>query len=269
MPGTPEGKDDRAVLGITGELKGEEMPVSEPASRAAIAPASICPSRKRICPKPSPPLASPLCSSPPTAAPSRSTGPKEHVNAILAAWYPGEEGGTAVAETLSGKNNLVGRITITFYTSVDQLPPFESYAMKGRTYRYFEGTPLYDFGYGFSYTTFSYSDFTLPTNPVTAGRPMAAEVTVINTGKVAGDEVAQRYLRFPSVAGAPMRALRTFQRVHLDPGQSQRVRFELKPRDLSMVSEAGKAIIPKGTYSVSVAGDEKRFRPSRGRTLMG
>ena len=98
----------------------------------------------------------------------------EHANAILDAFYPGEEGGTAVAETLSGKNNPAGRLPVTFYKSVDQLPPFEDYAMKGRTYRYFTGTPLYPFGYGLSYTKFAYSDLNVPTQTVAAGDPVSA-----------------------------------------------------------------------------------------------
>jgi beta-glucosidase len=181
---------------------------------------------------------------------------QEHVNAILDAWYPGEEGGTAVAETLSGKNNPAGRLPVTFYAGVDQLPPFEDYAMKGRTYRYFEGKPLYPFGYGLSYTTFSYSNLVLPTSAVSAGQPTSAEVTVTNTGKIAGDEVVQLYLSFPDVKGAPIRALRGFRRVHLDPGQSQSVQFELRPRDLSIVSDAGEPIIAEGKYSVSVGGGQ-------------
>ena len=194
---------------------------------------------------------------------------KDHANAILDAWYPGEEGGTAVAETLSGRNNPAGRLPVTFYTGVDQLPPFEDYSMKGRTYRYFQGTPLYPFGYGLSYTTFSYSDLTLPTSPVAAGQPMTAEVTVTNTGKRAGDEVAQLYLSFPTVAGAPIRALRGFQRVHLDPGESQKVHFDLKPRDLSMVTEAGEPIIPEGKYSQSQSAEDSpipALQRSKGRS---
>jgi beta-glucosidase len=181
---------------------------------------------------------------------------KDHVNAILDAWYPGEEGGTAVAETLSGRNNPAGRLPVTFYTGVDQLPPFEDYSMKNRTYRYFEGTPLYPFGYGLSYTTFSYSELLLPSSPVAAGQSMTVEVTVTNTGSRAGDEVAQLYLSFPDVAGAPIRALRGFQRLHLDPGRSERVHFNLKPRDLSMVTEAGAPIIPEGKYAVSIGGGQ-------------
>ena len=102
-----------------------------------------------------------------------------------------------MAETLSGRNNPAGRLPVTFYKDVSQLPPFEDYSMKGRTYRYFEGTPLYPFGYGLSYTTFSYSGLTVPTNAVPAGSPVVAEVTVTNTGKRAGDEVAQLYLELP------------------------------------------------------------------------
>src|ERR1700755_3503549 len=92
----------------------------------------------------------------------------EHANAIVEAWYPGEEGGAAVAETLSGRNNPAGRLPVTFYKDVSQLPAFEDYSMKGRTYRYFEGTPLYPFGYGLSYTTFSYSGLTVPNEAVNA-----------------------------------------------------------------------------------------------------
>ncbi len=127
---------------------------------------------------------------------------KEHANAILDAWYPGEEGGTAVAQTLSGRNNPAGRLPVTFYTGVDQLPPFEDYAMKGRTYRYFEGTPLYPFGYGLSYTTFSYGGLNVPA-AVEAGNSLTAEVTVTNTGVKAGDEVAQLYLELPEGSWRP------------------------------------------------------------------
>jgi beta-glucosidase len=179
-----------------------------------------------------------------------------HVNAILESWYPGEEGGAAIAETLSGKNDPAGRLPVTFYTGIDQLPLFEDYSMRNRTYRYFSGKPLYPFGYGLSYTTFSYSDLALPKDAIGAGDPITAEVTVTNTGKREGDEVAQLYLSFPNVPGAPLRALRGFKRVHLNPGESQRVRFELKDRDLSMVSEAGEPIVADGAYTVSIGGGQ-------------
>jgi len=128
--------------------------------------------------------------------------------------------------------------------------------MKGRTYRYFQGKPLYPFGYGLSYTTFSYSSLTGAENEVAAGSPVTFEVTVTNTGQRAGDEVAQLYLNFPDVKGAPLRALQGFERVHLDAGASQKVRFQLQPRDLSMVTEAGDIIVAGGKYTVSVGGGQ-------------
>jgi beta-glucosidase len=181
---------------------------------------------------------------------------KEHANAILEAWYPGEEGGAAVAETLAGRNNPSGRLPVTFYTGVSQLPAFEEYAMKGRTYRYFDGTPLFPFGYGLSYTTFAYSDLTVPAEPVAPDAPLAVAVKVTNTGKLAGDEVAQLYLNFPGVAGAPLKALRGFRRVHLDAGASETVRFELQPRDLSIVTETGDVVVPAGEYTLSIGGGQ-------------
>jgi beta-glucosidase len=220
-----------AVVGITSELEGEEMPVSEDGFKGGDR-TSLDGSALSV------------------------NWAKEHANAILDAWYSGEEGGAAVAETLSGRNNPAGRLPVTFYTGVDQLPAFEDYSMKARTYRYFEGTPLYPFGYGLSYTSFSYSGLKLASDTITAGDPLNASVTVTNTGKVAGDEVAELYLNFPRVAGAPLKALRGFQRIHLEPGTSQEVKFELKPRDLSMVSEAGEPIVPEGEFTLTVGGSQ-------------
>jgi beta-glucosidase len=245
-----------AVLGITSELEGEEMQVSEPGFKGG--------DRTSIdLPKPEEDLLKALAAAGKPVILVMTNGSalavnwaKEHANAILEAWYPGEEGGTAVAETLSGKNNPAGRLPVTFYTGVDQLPPFEDYGMKGRTYRYFEGTPLYPFGYGLSYTTFAYSDLKVPSEAVNAGNSASFDVTVTNTGKVAGDEVAQLYLSFPNQASAPLRALRAFKRVHLEPGGSQQVHFDLKPRDLSMVSAEGEPEIVEGDYTVSVGGGQ-------------
>jgi len=181
--------------------------------------------------------------------------PSEHANAILEAWYSGEEGGAAIAETLSGKNNPAGRLPVTFYRDINQLPNFEDYSMQNRTYRYFEGKPLYPFGYGLSYTSFTYSDLSLPLTGV-AGDPVAADVTVTNSGKAAGDEVVELYLKFPPVNGAPRIALRGFQRIHLNPGASQKVHFELKDRDLGMVTENGDPIIAGGEYTISIGGGQ-------------
>jgi len=245
-----------AVLGITSELEGEERQVNEPGFLGGDRTSIDLPQPEEDLLEALVAVGKPVVLVLTNGSALSVNWAKDHVNAILDAWYPGEEGGTAVAETLSGRNNPAGRLPVTFYTGVDQLPPFEDYSMKNRTYRYFEGTPLYPFGYGLSYTTFSYSELLLPSSPVAAGQSMTVEVTVTNTGSRAGDEVAQLYLSFPDVAGAPIRALRGFQRLHLDPGRSERVHFNLKPRDLSMVTEAGAPIIPEGKYAVSIGGGQ-------------
>jgi beta-glucosidase len=128
--------------------------------------------------------------------------------------------------------------------------------MANRTYRYFSGKPLYPFGYGLSYTKFSYSDLSVPTAAIAAGQPLSADVTVTNVGKAGGDEVVQLYLKFPSVKGAPHIALRGFQRIHLESGASQKVHFDLKPRDLGMVTEDGNPIIAPGDYAISIGGGQ-------------
>jgi beta-glucosidase len=245
-----------AVLGITSELEGEEMPVEEEGFKGG--------DRTSLdLPKPEQELLEAVAATGKPVVLVLANGsalsinwPKEHANAILESWYAGEEGGAAIAETLSGRNNPAGRLPVTFYTGVEQLPPFENYSMQGRTYRYFKGKPLYAFGYGLSYTTFSYSGLRLLKNAIKPGDPLTVELTVTNTGKRDGDEVAQLYLSFPNVPGAALRALRGFKRIHLKPGEAQKLRFELKERDLSMVSEAGEVMIVPGQYSVSIGGGQ-------------
>jgi beta-glucosidase len=245
-----------AVVGITSELEGEEMQVSEEGFKGGDRTSLDLPKPEQELIEALSATGKPLVVVLTNGSALSVNWAKDHANAILDAFYPGEEGGSAVAETLSGSNNPAGRLPVTFYTGVDQLPPFEDYAMKGRTYRYFDGKPLYPFGYGLSYTTFSYSGLKVPATPVKGGDPLTAEVTVTNTGKRPGDEVAELYLNFPDVKGAPLRALRGFQRLHLDPGASQTVKFELKPRDLSIVTDAGEPIIAEGQYKISVGGGQ-------------
>jgi len=244
------------VMGITSELEGEEMPVSEEGFKGGDRTSIDLPKSEEQLLEAVAATGRPVVLVLANGSALAVNWAKEHVNAILESWYAGEEGGAAVAETLSGKNNPAGRLPVTFYTGVEQLPPFEDYAMKGRTYRYFEGQPLYTFGHGLSYTTFAYSGLTLPKSAIKAGDPCTTEVTVTNTGKREGDEVAQLYLSFPSVAGSPIRALRGFQRIHLRPGESQKLHFELKDRDLSVVTESGQPIIAQGQYSLSVGGGQ-------------
>jgi len=245
-----------AVLGITSELEGEEMPVDEEGFKGGDRTSLDLPKPEQQLLEAVSATGKPVVLVLANGSALSVNWARQHVNAILESWYAGEEGGAAVAETLSGKNNPAGRLPVTFYTGVEQLPPFGDYAMNNRTYRYFRGTPLYPFGYGLSYTTFSYSDLTLPKNAIKAGDPLVVEVTVTNSGKRDGDEVAQVYLSFPHVAGAPLRALRAFKRIHLKAGEAQKLRLELNERDLSMVSEAGEPIIAEGQYSVSVGGGQ-------------
>jgi beta-glucosidase len=247
-----------AVVGITSELEGEEMQVSEPGFNGGDRTSIDLPQPEEDLIEALSATGKPLVVVLTNGSALAVNWANDHANAILDAWYPGEEGGAAVAETLSGRNNPAGRLPVTFYKDVSQLPNFEDYSMKGRTYRYFEGTPLYPFGYGLSYTTFSYSGLTVPSAPLKAGDSLVAEVTVTNTGHLAGDEVAQLYLNFPNVPGAPLKALRGFERVHLEAGASQKLRFELKPRDLVMVTEAGEPIIAEGDYSISIGGGQPR-----------
>jgi beta-glucosidase len=177
---------------------------------------------------------------------------KEHANAILESWYPGEEGGTAVASTLSGRNNPAGRLPVTFYEDVQQLPNFEDYSMKGRTYRYFTGTPLWPFGYGLSYTHFGYGPLVVKPSGSSTDQRVRVQTDVRNIGSIEGDEVAELYLNFPEDPGAPRIALRGFQRISLKPGEARTIVFELAPRDLSAVTLAGNRRVLAGQYRVSV-----------------
>ncbi len=245
-----------AVVGITSELEGEEMPVTEPGFLGGDRTSIDLPAPEENLVEGLAATGKPLVVVLMNGSALAVNWINEHSNAVVEAWYSGEEGGTAVAQTLSGKNNPAGRLPVTFYKSTDQLPNFENYAMEGRTYRYFKGEPLYRFGYGLSYTTFSYSNLSLPDGPINAGVPLHASVTVTNTGKLAGDEIVQLYLKFPDVPGAPLRALRGFQRVHVEAGANQNVEFQLNPRDMSMVTDAGDIVIPQGKYTVSIGGGQ-------------
>ena len=245
-----------AVVGITSQLEGEEMPVSEPGFLGGDRTSINLPEPEEELVQGVAATGKPLVVVLMNGSALAVNWISQHANAVLEAWYSGEEGGNAIADTLSGKNDPAGRLPVTFYKDISQLPNFEDYSMADRTYRYFKGKPLYPFGYGLSYTTFSYSGLTLPKETVNAGAPVDADVTVTNAGKVAGDEVVELYLKFPPVAGAPDIALRGFKRIHLAPGASQKVHFELKNRDLSMVTADGHPIIAGGEYTISIGGGQ-------------
>ncbi len=180
----------------------------------------------------------------------------EHANAVLEAWYPGEAGGTAIAATLLGESNPAGRLPVTFYKEIEQLPAFDDYAMKGRTYRYFTGEPLYGFGAGLSYTSFAYSGAALSSGKIAAGEPVTVSATVANTGKMDGDEVVEVYLVPPALELAPLRELVGFARVHLAVGERKAVSIAIQPRQLSLVDAKGNRAIEAGKYRVFVGGKQ-------------
>ena len=245
-----------AVVGITSMLEGEEMEVSEAGFKGGDRTSLDLPQPERELVQALSTTGKPLVLVLTNGSALSIEKENSAADAVLEAFYPGEEGGTAIAETLSGRNNPAGRLPVTFYQNVAQLPPFGDYAMTHRTYRYFDGKPQYPFGYGLSYTQFSYGKISLPMRIIHAGEPLIAEVALTNTGKLAGDEVAQAYLNFPHVDGAPRVALRGFQRVHLNAGETRTLRFTLAPRDLSMVTSAGRIQVAAGEYTLSIGGGQ-------------
>ncbi|MFA6114649.1 MAG: glycoside hydrolase family 3 C-terminal domain-containing protein [Sphingomonas sp.] len=180
----------------------------------------------------------------------------EKARAILQSWYGGERGGEAIADVLSGAVNPSGRLPVTFYVSADQLPPFTDYAMKGRTYRYFDGKPEYPFGWGLSYTRFAYSDLSIGAPTLAAGGEQRVSVKVRNAGKRAGDEVVQLYLSVPAMTAAPLRSLRGYERVHLLPGETKTVQFTLSPRELAFAGEDGRMRVEPGRYQLWAGGGQ-------------
>lgn len=151
----------------------------------------------------------------------------QNCDAILQAWYPGEEGGNAVADVLFGDYNPAGRLPVTFYKSIKQLPDFTNYSMKGRTYRYMKEQPLFPFGYGLSYTKFVYGKASLSTTTLQKGKSVMVNVPVKNTGNRDGEEVVQIYLRRPSDVGGPNKELRGFKRVFIAKGTTKQVKITL------------------------------------------
>jgi beta-glucosidase len=245
-----------AVVGITSHLEGEEMKVNVPGFRGGDRTSLNLPEEEDALLGALKGTGKPLVVVLMNGSALAVNWANDHANAILDAWYPGEEGGTAIAQTLAGENNPAGRLPVTFYKGTEQLPDFEDYSMKNRTYRYFTGEPLYPFGYGLSYSAFEYSGMKLSSPELQAGNPVDVEVDVKNTGKRDGDEVVELYISFAKVAGAPLKALRGFTRVHLKAGEQQHVKLTLSPRDLSYVNEAGDRLVGAGDYLITVGGGQ-------------
>lgn len=241
-----------AVVGITSDLEGEEMKVQVDGFSGGDKTSLDLPADQRALLEQAKATGKPLVVVVMNGSPIALQWAKDNAAAIVEAWYSGQAGGAAVANVLAGKTNPAGRLPLTFYSSVADLPPFDDYAMKGRTYRYFNGTPVYPFGYGLSYTTFHYAPVSVEAVNGTPENGLRVTTEVTNTGDRDGDEVAELYLTPPRFDGAPRLALRGFQRVSLKPGEHRRVVFELSPRDLSFVSADGVRQVMAGGYTVSV-----------------
>jgi beta-glucosidase len=190
----------------------------------------------------------------------------ENAQAVLEAWYPGVEGGNAIAHTLAGLNNPAGRLPVTFYASLDGLPAFTDYNFRtlngGRTYRYFKGKPLWGFGYGLSYTKFLYGPISLSADTIKAGDPLTATVTVTNSGAIAGDEVVEAYLKTPQKDG-PIQSLAGFQRVNIPAGQSREVKIDIDPRTISSVDDQGNRSVLPGKYTLTFSGAQPQEAQSK------
>ena len=265
LPGALEAvkKSDLAVmmLGLSPNLEGEEMPIKLPGfvggDRSDIhLPASQEQLLEQVAATGKPMIVVLL-----NGSALAVNFASEHARAILEAWYPGEAGAQAIADTLTGANNPSGRLPVTFYASESALPEFTDYAMKNRTYRYFTGEPLYSFGYGLSYTKFAYSGVKLSTSNLNAGDTLTVEADVKNTGKMAGDEIAELYLTPPAGSNgglSPKLLLDGFQRVHLGAGESKHVTFTLDPRQLSLVDGQGGRAVQPGSYGIAVGGSQPK-----------
>jgi beta-glucosidase len=243
-----------AVVGLTPELEGEEMPIHIEGFDGGDRTSIELPRAQQDLLEAVAATGKPLIVVLLNGSALSVDWANQHAAAVLEAWYPGAEGGNAIAATLAGDSNPAGRLPVTFYASTAQLPSFDSYAMHGRTYRYFQGKPLFGFGYGLSYSRFTYRNAKLSTATLRAGETLTVEADVKNTSPREGDEVAELYLLPPQIDGAPKLAMEGFQRLHLRAGESKHIRFTLDPRQLSLVDAHGTRAVQPGQYTVAIGG---------------
>ena len=243
-----------AFVGLSPSLEGEEMPVKLAGFSGGDRTSIDLPAAQEDLLRAIAAAGKPLVVVLQNGSALAVNGAQKSAQAILEAWYPGEEGGTAIAETLAGDNNPAGRLPLTFYSSLGQIPPFENYSMRGRTYRYFAGTPLYGFGLGLSYTSFAYDHLKIAPARAKSGESVTVEGDVKNTGARAGDEVVELYLTQPKAFETPVRVLAGFERLHLGPGASAHVSLTIDPRSLGQVDRTGNRVIVPGEYAVSLGG---------------
>lgn len=250
------------VLGLSQRLEGEEMPIKvdgfEGGDRTHLKLPQIQRDLMQAIQKTGKPVILVLLNGSALAV----NWADENLDAILTAGYPGQEGGTAVADVLFGDYNPAGRLPVTYYKSVEQLPPFEEYNMEGRTYRYFAGEPLYQFGYGLSYTSFEYSGLKVP-ETANVGEKVKVSVEVKNSGEKDGEEVIQLYLK-DEIASTPrpIHQLEGFKRISLKAGESKTVEFDLEPRQFSMIGLDDRRVIEAGDFTIFIGGGQPGVKQS-------
>lgn len=252
-----------AAMGLSPNLEGEEMPVNVEGFFGGDRTDIVLPSSQEILLKELHALGKPMVLVLLNGSALAINWAAEHVPAILEGWYPGQSGGNALADVIFGDFNPAGRLPVTFYRSVADLPPFEAYSMENRTYRYFTGEPLYAFGYGLSYTTFNYGNLCLDRSEVEAGGKVHISVDVTNCGSRTGDEVVQLYTRQWAAPPRPLKELKGYKRISLEPGQCKTVTFALYANQLSVYDDELLAALHPDTVEVMI-GRSSDFLPLKG-----
>ncbi|MGA3046800.1 MAG: glycoside hydrolase family 3 C-terminal domain-containing protein [Terracidiphilus sp.] len=254
-----------AFVGLSPQLEGEEMPIKIDGFNGGDRTSLDLPAPQQKLLEALSALGKPLVVVLQSGSAVALNWANQHADAILEAWYPGVEGGTAIARTLAGLNNPAGRLPVTFYASLDGLPAFTDYSLKGRTYRYFTGKPLWGFGYGLSYSTFKYGPVTLSSDSLKAGDPITATVAVTNSGAVPGDEVVEAYLKTPQTDG-PIHSLVGFERIRIPAGQTRQVVVHIDPRSLSSVDDKGDRKVLPGKYTLTLSGAQPEETSAKSET---
>lgn len=245
--------------GIAPSLEGEEMPVSAPGFRGGDREDIQLPAVQRRIVKALKNAGKRIVFVNFSGSAMGLVPESRNCEGLIQAWYPGQAGGTAVADVLTGRYNPAGRLPVTFYKGIDQLPDFQDYSMRGRTYRYFQGAPLYPFGYGLSYTTFEYGKVKRQLPAIKAGEGMTFSVPVMNTGRKAGEEVVQIYVRRVDDAEGPLKSLKAFKRISLKPGEQQMVKFDLPAETFETFDVRSNAMrIMPGKYELMVGGSSRQ-----------
>jgi beta-glucosidase len=248
------------VLGLSPRLEGEEMNVREPGFLGGDRTDIKLPARQQGLLEAVAATGKPVVLVLLSGSALAVNWANEHIPAIVQAWYPGEEGGTAIAEALFGDYNPAGRLPVTFYKSVDQLHAFDNYQMDGRTYRFFKGEPLYPFGHGLSYTRFKYSGLTVSSPRVAPAEKVLVSAEVENSGTREGDEVVQLYLTDTDASvRVPIRSLAGVERVHLKPGERRVIKFTIEPRQLAVITNDGRTVVEPGDFKITIGGKQPGF----------